>query len=178
MLRSKMMWFACALDKACVIELQFLEAAKVAPKCWFRPVFLTSSYSLWFGRLWIAKRPERSLLNLYPPTNKVGCCGSANHHILSTINLLRKNCYSCESKWMEHTVRNLHFLFKNSTLISRENCRFLGGWKTRENVVVLDFLAVDNFDFTRKIVKKNLGEKLVKMLGFCQNWIFGQKFDF
>ena len=28
------------------------------------------------------------------------------------------------------------------------------GWKTRENVVVLDFLAVDNFDFTRKIVKK------------------------
>ena len=26
------------------------------------------------------------------------------------------------------------------------------GWKTRENVVVLDFLAVDNFDFTRKIV--------------------------
>ena len=28
------------------------------------------------------------------------------------------------------------------------------GWKTRENVVVLDFIAVDNFDFTRKIVKK------------------------
>ena len=26
-----------------------------------------------------------------------------------------------------HTVRNLHFLSKNSTLISRENCRFLGG---------------------------------------------------
>ena len=52
------------------------------------------------------------------------------------------------------------------------------GWKSRENVVVLDFLAVDNFDFTRKIVKKNLGEKLVKMLGVCQNWIFGQKFDF
>ena len=55
------------------------------------------------------------------------------------------------------------------------------GWKTRENVVVLDFLAVDNFDFkdfTRKIVKKILGEKLVKMLGFCHNWIFGQKFNF
>ena len=32
--------------------------------------------------------------------------------------------------------------------------------------MVLDFLAVDNFDFTRKIVKKNLDEKLVKMLGF------------
>ena len=52
------------------------------------------------------------------------------------------------------------------------------GRKTRENVVVLDFLAVDNFDFTRKIIKKNLGEKLVKMLEFCQNWISGQKFDF
>ena len=26
--------------------------------------------------------------------------------------------------------------------------------KTRENVVVSEFLAVDNFDFTRKIVKK------------------------
>ena len=37
--------------------------------------------------------------------------------------------------------------------------------KARENATVLDFLAVDNFDFTRKIVKKILGEKLVKMLG-------------
>ena len=44
--------------------------------------------------------------------------------------------------------------------------------------MVLGFLAVDNFDFTRKIVEKILGEKLVKTLGFCQNWIFGQKFDF
>ena len=26
--------------------------------------------------------------------------------------------------------------------------------------------------------KKILGEKLVKMLEFCQNWIFGQKFEF
>ena len=64
-----------------------------------------------------------------------------------------------------HTVLNLHFLSKNSTLIPRENCRFLWG----ENVVVLDFLTVDNFDFTRNVAKKILGEKLVKMLGFCQN---------
>ena len=68
--------------------------------------------------------------------------------------------------------------------------------KTRENDAVLDVLAVDNFDFTRKIVKKKFGwktrenvrdlhflscwqlwfpEKIVK---FGQNWIFGQKFDF
>ena len=44
--------------------------------------------------------------------------------------------------------------------------------------MVLDILAVDNFDFTRKIVKKILGEKLVKMVRLCQNWIFRQKFDF
>ena len=36
--------------------------------------------------------------------------------------------------------------------------------KTGKNGAVLDFLATDNFYFTRKIVKKNLGEKLVKML--------------
>ena len=39
--------------------------------------------------------------------------------------------------------------------------------KTREYAAVLDFLAVDNFDFTRKIVKKKLGEKFVQMLGIC-----------
>ena len=52
---------------------------------------------------------------------------------------------------------------------------FFFGWKIRENVVVLDSLAIDNFDFTRKIVDFFGGEKLVKMLWFCQNWIFGQK---
>ena len=62
----------------------------------------------------------------------------------------------------DHTVQKFNFDF-------RENGRFFFGWKSRENVVVLDFLAVDNFDFTRKIVKKNLDEKLVKMLGSRQN---------
>ena len=65
-----------------------------------------------------------------------------------------------QNLYSPHTVRNLHFLSKNSTLISRENCR-LFFCKARENVVVLNILAVDNFDFTRKIVKKNLGEKLM-----------------
>ena len=52
------------------------------------------------------------------------------------------------------------------------NCHFrekLFCVKTRENAAVLNFLAVDNFDFTRKIVKKNLSEKVVKMLWF---WTF------
>ena len=64
---------------------------------------------------------------------------------------------------------NFDFLRKLSGFFWLKN-----SWK----VVVLDFLAVDNFDFTRKIAKKILCEKLVKMLGLCQNWIFGQKFDF
>ena len=48
------------------------------------------------------------------------------------------------------------FLSKNSTLISRENCRF---FETRENVVILEFLDVEDFDFTRNIVKKKIGWK-------------------
>ena len=48
-------------------------------------------------------------------------------------------------------------------------------WKTRENVVVLDFFVVENFDLTRKIVKKKLGEKLVKMLGVLSKLNFWTK---
>ena len=44
--------------------------------------------------------------------------------------------------------------------------------------MVLDFLAVDNFDFTRKIVKKNLGEKFVKMLGFVKIEFLDKKLTF
>ena len=47
-------------------------------------------------------------------------------------------------------------------MISQEKIVDFLGWKTRENVVVLDFLAVDNFDL------KIFGEKLVKMLGFVK----------
>ena len=67
----------------------------------------------------------------------------------------------------------LHFSFKNTKLLlvfhlKSEKVSFSKHCsKSRENVVVLGYLAVDNFDFTRKIVKKNLGKKLVKMLEFC-----------
>ena len=47
------------------------------------------------------------------------------------------------------TVRNLHFFYPKIQLWFPEN--------------IVDFF---------------LGKKLVKMLGFCQNWFFGQKFDF
>ena len=46
--------------------------------------------------------------------------------------------------------------------------------------MVLDFLAVDNFDFTRKIElsKKNLDEKLVNMLEFFKIEFLDKKFTF
>jgi len=78
---------------------------------------------------------------------------------------------------LKHTVRNLHFLSKNSTLISRENCRFFwmkNSWKC----CGFGLFSCWQLWFHEKNCQKNLGEKLVKMLGVCQNWIFGQKFDF
>jgi len=53
-------------------------------------------------------------------------------------------------------------------LISPKKLSIFFGRKIREKAVVLDFLAVDNFDFPRKNVKKIWGEKLVKMLGVYQ----------
>ena len=76
---------------------------------------------------------------------------------------------------VEHTVPNLHFLSKNSTLISRENCQLFWGWKTRENVVVLGFLVVDNFDFTKKIVKKKIGWKTRETVGRLSKLNFWSK---
>ena len=66
----------------------------------------------------------------------------------------RKELYSCNFEDAKtrvgyiHTVQNPNFLSKKSTLISREKLFWV---KTRENAAVLDFLAVDNFDFTRKM---------------------------
>ena len=40
----------------------------------------------------------------------------------------------------------------------------MGGWKTRENVI-MHFLDVDNLDFTRKNVEKKLDEKVVEKVG-------------
>ena len=105
----------------------------------------------------------------------------------------------------KHTVRNLHFLSKNSTLISRENCRFFFWVKNSRKCCGFGLFScwqlwfheknlskkfwvknswkccgfgLFSFDFKRKIVKKFLDEKLVKMLGCGQNRIFGQKSDF
>ena len=45
--------------------------------------------------------------------------------------------------------------------------------------MVLDFLALlTTLSSREKLSKKFWDEKLEKLLGFCQNGIFGQKFDF
>ena len=51
-----------------------------------------------------------------------------------------------------HTVRNLHFLSKKFNFDNPRKLSNFFGVKTRENLVVLDILAVDNFDFPRKTV--------------------------
>ena len=99
------------------------------------------------------------------PTPKFGIAQTASEarkiaEDLGTKDLVIK----AQVKYLSHCSKSSS---KNSTFIFRENCRFFGT-KTRENVVVLYFLAVDNFDFTKKIVNF-LGEKLVEMLGVCQN---------
>ena len=47
--------------------------------------------------------------------------------------------------------------------------------KTRENAAVWDFLAVDNFDFTRKIVKKIWGGKTRENVGVLSKLNFWTK---
>ena len=86
--------------------------------------------------------------------------------------------WSCKSNWncckASHTVQNLHFLSKNSTLISRENCQFFWGensWKC----CGFGLFSCWQHWFHEKNCQNNLGEKLVKMLGFCQSMNYWTK---
>ena len=87
--------------------------------------------------------------------------------------LTKLNCRIWK-RFLTHTIWKVKFLSKNSTLISR----FFWRWKTRENVVVLGFLAVDKFDFKRKIVKKNLDENSWKCWGFVKIEFLDNNFTF
>ena len=69
------------------------------------------------------------------------------------------------------------FLSKNSTLISWEKLSNCFGWKTRGNAVVWNILAVDNIDFTRKIVKKKFGRKTGENVGDL-HFLVVDNFDF
>ena len=75
--------------------------------------------------------------------------------------------YYCNSLhcFPKHTVRNLHFLSKNSTLISRENCRFF--WEKNSWICCgFGLFSCWQLWFHEKNCQKNLDEVLVKMLVF------------
>ena len=69
----------------------------------------------------------------------------------------------------------LDFLAVDNFDLTRKIVKKNLGWKTREIVVVLDFLAVDNFDFTRKIVKKKVGWKTLENVGVLSKLNFWTK---
>ena len=74
-----------------------------------------------------------------------------------------------------HTVRNLHFFFQKFNFELARKIIELFLVKTRENAAVWDFLAVDNFDFTRKIVKKIWGGKTSENVGVLSKLNFWTK---
>ena len=76
-----------------------------------------------------------------------------------------------------HCSKSSFFVQKFNFDFPRKLSIFWGG-KTRENVVVLDFLAVDNFDLTRKIVKIILGEKLFSENVVVLDFLAVDNFDF
>ena len=93
--------------------------------------------------------------------------------------------YFLKQKINTHNSKSSFFLSKNSTLISRENCRFFG-WKIRENVVILDFFKllatlISREKLSRKFWVKNSWKRwgfvniefLDKTLTFRIAWFWG-----
>ena len=83
---------------------------------------------------------------------------------LTVTSTIKKNIWIQENRWID--ILAIYTLFEIFIFVQKFNFDFprklsiFSGWKTRENVVVFDFLAFDNFDFTRrKIVKKKIGRK-------------------
>ena len=68
--------------------------------------------------------------------------------------LLGKSSHKCQL--FTHCSKSSIFVQKFNFDFPRKLSIVLGG-KIRENDVVLDFLAIDSFDLTRKIVEKNIG---------------------
>ena len=80
------------------------------------------------------------------------------------------------TKYIWHTLFEIFIFCPKIRLWFPEKIVNLFGWKTRENVVVLDFLAVDNFDFTRKIVKKFWVKNSwkIRFTLICSSYVFLQ----
>ena len=103
---------------------------------------------------------------------------SVLYHYQNFLAILEQNFKLKHLFFPNHTVRNLHFLSKNSTLNSQKNCRYFLGWKTRENVVVGLFSCWQLW-FYEKNCKKKFGWKtrenvrvLSKLNFWTKIWLF------
>ena len=117
-----------------------------------------------FSLLQIVQCRPQSRVNLGSRNNPVG----GFRPIINNVRNQGKKCFSTHCSKSSFFVQKFNFDFPRKWWI------FLG-WKTRKNVVVLDSLAVDNFDFTRKIVKKIWLKNLWKCWGFVSKLNFWTK---
>ena len=69
------------------------------------------------------------------------------------------NCFSQPFNFGQSHYSKSQIFVQKFIWFSEKIVDFFLRWKTRENVVVLDFLAVDNFDYTRKNNKKKIWRK-------------------
>ena len=79
---------------------------------------------------------------------------------------------------MKYNVQNLHCLSKNSTLISRKNCRFIGGEKLVKMLWLWTFLLLTTLISREKLSKNIWVKNSWKCCGFVKIEFFGQKIDF
>ena len=111
------------------------------------------------------KLPQTGFWTLYQEERKSYIWEQNAKH--STFIARKKNRFV---KWKtgetrHHMLLGSYKLKRSSIFVQKFNfdlpikLSIFGGWKTRENVVVLDFLAVDNFDFMRKNCQKKFGWK-------------------
>ena len=77
----------------------------------------------------------------------------------------------------EHTVRSLHFLSNNSTLIFRENCRFFWVKNSRKSCG-FGLFSCWQLWFHEKKCPKKFGWKSLENVGFLSKLNFWTNFDF
>ena len=90
------------------------------------------------------------------------------------------NLSNLENEWVlrNHTVRNFHFFVQKFNFDFPKKLSIILCVKNSWKCCGVGLFSCWQLWFHEKNWQKNLSEKLVKMLGFCQNWIFGEKFDF
>ena len=93
-------------------------------------------------------------------------------------NPLRFFSLAFQSSWKNNTLFEIFIFCSKIQLWFLEKIVDFLGLKNSWKCCGFGHFSCWQLWFHEKNCKKKLGEKLVKMLGFCQNWIFGHKFDF